>query len=70
MLDFFADRLLPGEDPWRPFIASDTDVASFSDLWLAADMLETCCLQRKRNPGWVAAGRFCFPLASTSVIVD
>lgn len=57
MLDFFADRTLPGEDPWSPFVPDRTDVASFWDLWLTADLIESCCLTPDHIPGWASAGR-------------
>ena len=60
MLDFFPHGSLPGQDPLSPQIYADTDVASFQDLWLAADLIETCCLQSQRKPGWALAGEaFC-----------
>lgn len=62
MLDFFSKRLLPGEDPWTPIVAEDTDIASYNDLWLAADLIETCCLVVDKHPGWTSAGRYSFLL--------
>ena len=56
MIDFFPHASLPGQDPLSPEIYSDTDVASFQDLWLAADLIETCCLQPQHKPGWALAG--------------
>ena len=56
MLEFFPPASLPGQDPFSPQIYVDTDVASFQDLWLAADLIETCCLQSQRKPGWALAG--------------
>ena len=56
---------LPEENPDHPMALLDTDVASFNDLWIAADLIETCCLGAHR-PGWASAGkpplfRFLFP---------
>ena len=56
MLDFFAEKLLPGEDPSTPIEAQKTDVSSFTDLWLTADLIESCCLMPSHEPGWAAAG--------------
>ena len=57
MLDLFAGRSLPGEDPWEPTAeAESTDVASFSELWITANMVESCCLMPKHQPGWASAG--------------
>ena len=67
MLEFFPPGSLPGQDPWGPRDYPDTDVASFQDLWLASDLIETCCLQSRRSPGWALAGEAflcivcCFP---------
>ncbi len=57
MLDFFAGRSLPGHDPSSPFATEDTDVGSFSDLWITADLVESCCLIPKKYPGWASSGR-------------
>ena len=57
MLDFFPEGSLPGEMK-RPFDPDDTDVVSFNGLWLVADLIETCCLLGKHQPGWASAGRF------------
>lgn len=56
MLEFFPHGSLPGQDPFSPHIYADTDVASFQDLWLAADFIEICCLQSQHTPGWALVG--------------
>lgn len=56
MLDFFADTSLPGQDPWNPKKHDNTDVTSFEELWGAADLVETCCLNQHKSPGWAADG--------------
>ena len=56
MLDFFPHGSLPGQDPLSPQIYADTDIASFQDIWLAADLIETCCLQSQHIPGWATVG--------------
>ncbi|KAL6720352.1 hypothetical protein ACLMJK_002273 [Lecanora helva] len=58
MLDFFDDRTLPGRGSWAPAFASDTDVASFNDLWLTADLIEACCMVNEHHPGWAIAGTY------------
>lgn len=56
MLDFFPPGSLPGQDPSGHDVYSDTDVASFQGLWLAADYVEICCLQSQHTPGWALVG--------------
>jgi len=62
MLDFFQSGTLPGEDSFGPHPYTNTDVASFEDLWLAADRIERCCLVMQRIPGWAPVGREDSPL--------
>ena len=57
MLDFFKDFTLPGLDPSRSLKPDTTDVASFTDLWLIADLIESCCLIKDHIPGWAGAGK-------------
>lgn len=57
MLDFFPEGTLPGEDPPGPDSYANTDVASFEDLWIAADLIEICCLMMQRIPGWTPVGK-------------
>lgn len=57
MLDFFPHGSLPGQDPFGHYVYADTDVASFQDLWLAADFVEICCLQSQHIPGWALVGK-------------
>lgn len=56
MLDFFPPGSLPGQDPFRPHLFADTDVATFQDVWLSADFIEICCLQYQNCPGWALLG--------------
>ena len=56
MVDFFPPGSLPGQDPFSHYEYTDTDVATFQDLWLAADFIETCCLRGEQMPGWALAG--------------
>ena len=56
MLDFFPKGSLPGEDPSSETERYDTDVTSFQDLWLTADLIETCCLVGEHIPGWASDG--------------
>ena len=56
MLDTFPAGTLPGQDPIHEYTYTDTDVASFQDLWLAADLIETCCLKSQHTPGWALVG--------------
>ena len=56
MMDFFPYGSLPGQDPLSHHVYADTDVASFQDLWLAADFIEICCLQSQHTPGWSLVG--------------
>ena len=56
MLGFFPPGSLPGQDTWGPDVFVESDVATFEDLWISADMIETCCLQQHRIPGWAAQG--------------
>ena len=56
MLDTFPAGSLPGQNPFDEYTYTDTDVASFQDLWLAADMLEICCLKSQHTPGWALVG--------------
>lgn len=56
MLEFFPYGSLPGQDPFSHHVYTDTDVASFQDLWLAADFIEICCLQSQNRPGWALVG--------------
>ena len=61
MLENFTGRILPGEDPQRPLEVLETDIASFTDLWLTADLVEACCLGPERHPGWAPAGKLVRP---------
>ena len=56
MLDTFPAGSLPGQNPFDEYTYTDTDVASFQDLWLAADMIETCCLKSQHTHGWALVG--------------
>ena len=56
MLDTFPAGTLPGQDPLDEHTYTDTDIASFQELWLAADLIETCCLKPQHTPGWALAG--------------
>ena len=56
MMEFFPHGSLPGQDPFSHHVYADTDVASFQDLWLAADFIEICCLQSQHIPGWALVG--------------
>lgn len=57
MLDFFPGGTLPGKEHLGPYTYTNTDVASFQDLWLAADLIEMCCLKRQKIPGWAPVGK-------------
>lgn len=56
MMDFFPYGSLPGQDPFSHYEYTDTDVATFQDLWLSADIIETCCLHSEHMPGWALVG--------------
>lgn len=56
MLDFFPYGSLPGQDPLSHHAYADTDLATFEELWLAADFIEICCLQSQHIPGWALVG--------------
>ena len=72
MLGFFPRGSLPGQDHFSPQIYADTDVASFQDLWLAADLIETCCLQPQHIPGWALVGEAfpCFLCSLRLLIIN
>ena len=57
MLDFFPSGVLPQEDPMGPVSYTNTDVASFQDIWITADLIEICCLTMQRIPGWAPIGK-------------
>lgn len=56
MLETFPRGSLPGQDPFSHHDYTDTDLASFQDLWLAADYIELCCLEFQHTPGWALVG--------------
>lgn len=56
MLETFPHGSLPGQDPFSRHDYTDTDLASFQDLWLAADHIELCCLEFQHTPGWALVG--------------
>lgn len=56
MLDWFRQReSLPGRGP-RGYSQSDT--ATFRDIWGAARVVEGDCLLPTRRPGWDVVGEF------------
>ncbi|CAD6592865.1 MAG: hypothetical protein ASARMPREDX12_006535 [Alectoria sarmentosa] len=56
MMDFFPPGSLPGQDPFHHHVFADTDLSSFQKIWLAADLIEICCLQSQHTPGWALVG--------------
>ena len=66
MLETFPHGSLPGQNPFDHHVYADTDVASFQDIWLAADLIETCCLQSQHNPGWALIGENLLAALDTS----
>ncbi len=54
MLNLFPDRSLPGGDV-GPF--KETDVASYKDLYFAAQRLLRSCISNNEAAGFIAVGR-------------
>ena len=69
MLETFPSGSLPGQGSLDPHIYTDTDVASFQDIWLAADYIETCCLQSQHQPGWALVGEWRVFIPSPSLLL-
>ena len=66
MLDFFPAGSLPGQDPLHHHVYADTDLSSFQKIWLAADLIEICCLESQHIPGWALVGE-AFPCSLWSL---
>ena len=57
MLEAFELGSLPGEKPGLYYLSED--VASFEEIWLAAEQIERECFSRPRALGWGPVGRSC-----------
>ena len=57
MLDSFEAGSLPGEQAGGKYKYSDTDVASYEDLWEAGGLIEMNCVIPQKQLGWAPSGK-------------
>ena len=57
MLNSFEAGSLPGEEAGGTYKYSDTDVASYDDLWEAGGLIEMNCVIAQKQLGWAPTGK-------------
>ena len=58
VLNFFAPGELPGINPWDWGTKPTSDLASYKDIWQAAQHVERDCVRTAKKSGWQPAGEF------------